>query len=274
MTKHDTLTDEEFSTFKPPARSIAQLYEFMASRGGKEKDIRVLDWGCGRGRFVLWLREKGFEAYGVDIDQEPIENGMGLIKSRGYQSDVLSVISPTGKTNFPDGYFDFIITGNVFEHVHEIDGVISEIGRLTAPGGGGYHIFPAQRQIVEGHLFMPFVHWIPAGSFRKSLIGLLVRLGQEPGWKELKGCSAAQKTETYYKYSTDNIFYRPFSVFQKLFNAQGFRITYLTIDNPEISRKKVIRPFVRTRLFRPILAWALLTFFQVEFKLQKMGQNV
>jgi 2-polyprenyl-3-methyl-5-hydroxy-6-metoxy-1,4-benzoquinol methylase len=39
-------------------------------------DLRVLDWGCGRGTTVAKLVEMGFDAYGVDIDPEPIKNGV------------------------------------------------------------------------------------------------------------------------------------------------------------------------------------------------------
>ncbi|UCC21301.1 MAG: methyltransferase domain-containing protein, partial [Promethearchaeota archaeon] len=37
--------------------------------------MKILDFGCGRGLFVLWLKEHGYNAYGIDIDPIPIKNG-------------------------------------------------------------------------------------------------------------------------------------------------------------------------------------------------------
>jgi hypothetical protein len=35
-------------------------------------DFRIVDWGCGRGKLVLWLRESGYEA--ADSPQRPPPN--------------------------------------------------------------------------------------------------------------------------------------------------------------------------------------------------------
>ncbi|KAF0111144.1 MAG: Ubiquinone/menaquinone biosynthesis methylase-like protein [Chloroflexi bacterium] len=269
MTKHGILTEEEFKTYKPPARAVACLNEFMTAKGCHESEIKVLDWGCGRGRFVLWLREKGFNAFGVDIDAEPVENGLTLFKAKGYKDTPLTLIPTSGRTVYADEFFDFLMSDNVLEHVSNIQVAMDEIGRVTAANGSGYHIFPAQWQIIEGHLFMPFVHWIPQGLFRKAVISLFVKLGIEPKWKELEGRSNNEKVDTYYKYSKDNIFYRRFSFVQQQFEKQGFKVTFQTINNPAVSRNRLLGPFARNRITKPIFNWMLLTFKQVEMVIKK-----
>jgi SAM-dependent methyltransferase len=269
MTKHETLTEEEFKAYKPPKRAVAQLNDFMVSRNCTESEIKILDWGCGRGRFVLWLREQGFKAYGVDVDMEPIQNGLVLFKAKGYTDDTLSLIDAAGRTCYMDGFFDFVMSDNVFEHVSDLKIVINEMERITSETGGGYHIFPAQRQFIEGHLFMPFVHWIPKGSFRKAIIRLFVRFSREPKWKELDGCMLDEKVDAYYKYSTDHIFYRPFSSIKRLFEQNGFNVSFLTIQNPAVTRNKLLGPLSRNPLLKPIINWMLLTFKQVEVLLKK-----
>jgi SAM-dependent methyltransferase len=269
MAKHDELTEEEFAKYKPPSRAIDQLNLYAASRGLSAKQIKVLDWGCGRGRFVLWLLEQGFDAYGVDIDPEPIDNGLVLFRKKGYHNTPLTLFLPEGRTVYEDGFFDFIMTDNVLEHVSDLDKVVNEIDRLTAATGGGYHIFPAQRQFIEGHLFMPFVHWLPKGSLRKSLIAFFVKRGKEPKWAEVDGLDVRSKVEVYYKYSTDHIFYRPFKSIKSRFEKLGFKVGFLSITHPAVSKHKIFGPLSKSQLTKPLVNWLILTFKQVELSLAR-----
>lgn len=270
MAKHDRLTEEEFGKYKPPKQIIDQLAQYCQSRGLSPNEVKVLDWGCGRGRTVLWLLEQGYQAYGVDIDQEPIDNGLVLFREKGYPDSLLSLFSSEGRTIYEDGFFDFVMTNNVLEHVSNLEQVAAEIGRLTSKRGAGYHIFPAQRQFIEGHLFMPLIHWLPEGAFRKGVIRLCVRLGKHPRWAEVKGQGLNETVNVYYKYSTDHIFYRPFKHIKRKFESQGFKITFLTINNPAISKNKLLGPLSRNRLTKPFINWLVLTFKQVEMYTTKV----
>ncbi len=270
MAKHILLTEEEFAAYKAPIKAIQQLNLFLASQGKTAGQVRVLDWGCGRGRFVLWLRELGFDAYGVDIDPEPINNGLPLFEKKGHHNKPLSLISVEGRTIYEDGYFDFIMTDNVFEHVSNLNRVMTEIDRLTSKNGGGYHVFPAQRQFKEGHLFMPFVHWLPEGKLRKSLIRSCIKMGKEPHWPEVEDLDFEAKTQVYYDYSTDHIFYRPFKNVRDQFIQQGFKVIFLTLQNPSIQRHKILGPLARLSLTKPMINWLVLTFKQVELLIKRI----
>lgn len=264
MAKHDLLTEEEFASYKAPARVVQQLNQFMATQGKTAGQMKVLDWGCGRGRFVLWLREHGFDAYGVDIDDEPVNNGLPLFEKKGHHNKPLSGISADGRTIYPDGFFDFVMTDNVLEHVSDLGKVMTEIDRLTAADGGGYHIFPAQRQFIEGHLFMPIVHWLPAGDLRKAVIRRCVKMGKEPHWQEVKDQPLEQKTQVYYNYSTDHIFYRSFTQIKRQFQQRGFRVIFLSVQNPGIQKHRILGPLARFSLTKFMINWLVLTFKQVE----------
>ncbi|EKD88610.1 MAG: ubiquinone/menaquinone biosynthesis methylase-like protein [uncultured bacterium] len=270
MAKHDLLTEEEFSAYKAPARAIQQLNQFAASKGKSAAQVKVLDWGCGRGRFVLKLRELGFDAYGVDIDPEPVNNGLPLFEKKGYHNKPLSVISAEGRTIYEDGFFDFVMTDNVLEHVSDLGKVMNEINRLTSKDGGGYHIFPAQRQFIEGHLFMPFVHWLPEGGLRKAVIRNCVKNGTEPHWTEVEGRGIEEKTRVYYEYSTDHIFYRPFKMISDQFKAVGFKVSFLSLQNPAVQKHKMLGPLARFVVTKPVINWLLLTFKQVELLIKRI----
>jgi len=72
--KHDVLTQEEFDTFYTNPWIWKKLKEFAHGKGS----IKVLDYGCGRGRSVLNLLKNGFDAYGVDVDVNVMKNGYAL----------------------------------------------------------------------------------------------------------------------------------------------------------------------------------------------------
>lgn len=269
MSKHDVLTAEEFAAFVPNQNITRDLEEFARSSGRLPGDLKVLDWGCGRGRHVLWLRKQGFQAFGVDIDPMPVRNGLPLFRSNGYPEDCLTLLDEQGRSPYPDGFFDYVFSGNVLEHVADIRSVAAEMGRITRSGGAGYHVFPAQHQPVEGHLFMPFVHWLPAGGLRKLFIHLFVILGREPNWVEVRGASASIKRDFYYRYSVNNIFYRPYSLVRRAFEESGFSVAFRTIDHPKIRTHPVISPLIKNHFFRLLLNHLLLTFKLVEMQIEK-----
>jgi 2-polyprenyl-3-methyl-5-hydroxy-6-metoxy-1,4-benzoquinol methylase len=77
-TKHDRLTEKDVSQYVLPNRVLVVLDECARQFGVAHSELRVLDWRCGRGMLVAKLLEVGFDAYGVDIDPGPIENGRPL----------------------------------------------------------------------------------------------------------------------------------------------------------------------------------------------------
>ena len=54
----------------------------------KNKNIKILDLGCGNGSFIYWLHKKGFEsAIGVDISEEQVGQARKLGIKNIFQGD-------------------------------------------------------------------------------------------------------------------------------------------------------------------------------------------
>ena len=54
----------------------------------KNKNIKILDLGCGDGGFIYWLHKKGFEfAIGIDISEEQVGQARKLGIKKVFQSD-------------------------------------------------------------------------------------------------------------------------------------------------------------------------------------------
>jgi SAM-dependent methyltransferase len=198
--------------------------------------LRVLDWGCGRGNYVLHLRERGYSAFGAEPSTEAIERGRALLERRDVDVDhVIRPIGADGRVAFPDRSFHLVFSYYVLEHVADLARCAAEIHRLSAAGGFGFHVFPGRWRPIEGHLSMPMVHWLPKGRSRRALIRWCVALGIEPeGWAA--GTTGAEKTQTYFDYSVGQTFYRGYSAIRDAFAASGFTITpqSLQLQHPRL----------------------------------------
>jgi SAM-dependent methyltransferase len=91
----------------------------------------ILDIGCGDGITVKILREKGFDAFGIDITldgikTDPVETEPGAIFFR----------SPIWDMPFAEDAFDYVISTDALEHLppQMIEQSICEIFRIAKKG--------------------------------------------------------------------------------------------------------------------------------------------
>lgn len=269
-TMHDVLTEQHLNDFVINPE-IPRYLELLARKLGlPNNQINVLDWGCGRGQSVHLLRKLGYNAYGVDINPESLNNGRAYFsKKPEYPEDMLLLIDPKGKIDFPDNFFHFVFSYQVLEHVEHIEDFASELSRVLAPNGMCLHIYPAHKRIVEGHLFMPFVHWLPKNNARKLLITLFVALGIEPRWQELKSNGLLEKVNTYYKFSVNETFYRSLKMNRETFAKRGFQTDFVIINNPLLRKYKPVSRLLEFNPLKRFINWALLNFKSVELLLTK-----
>lgn len=91
---------------------------------------RVLDVGCGEGRFGAQLAERfGAEVWGVDISAESIEAAATRLHT-ALHADVSVELD-----RLPDGHFDAIYYNDVLEHMVDPGQVLIAMQAKLAPGG-------------------------------------------------------------------------------------------------------------------------------------------
>ncbi|MDD4990327.1 MAG: class I SAM-dependent methyltransferase [Candidatus Pacebacteria bacterium] len=97
-----------------------------------KKGDRVLDLGCGNGRFVNIIKEKGGEYFGTDVSEKLIETAKRLHPNGNFQT------TEPLKLPFSEGYFDIIYLIAVFHHI-PLKGFrlefLKEAKRVLKPGG-------------------------------------------------------------------------------------------------------------------------------------------
>ncbi|HWX96304.1 MAG TPA: class I SAM-dependent methyltransferase [Solirubrobacteraceae bacterium] len=91
---------------------------------------RVLDVGCGEGRFAAELAGAGAEVVGIDVAEEPLRRARELHP----QLD-LRVVDGEGAWDIPDASFDVVWAGEVIEHVADTAAWLSEVRRVLRSGG-------------------------------------------------------------------------------------------------------------------------------------------
>jgi SAM-dependent methyltransferase len=154
------------------------------------------------------------------------------------------------KTNFTDGFFHFIFSQQVLEHVRDLESLATEAFRVTAPGGIGFHVYPAHKRVGEGHLYMPFVHWLPKNRLRELTIRFFLMLGKNPGWKEMRGKSIAEQAGAYYEYSLNHTFYRHWRDVANTFEKTGFTAKFITLGHIRIENSRVLSRLLKIRPVR------------------------
>ncbi|MYM32549.1 methyltransferase domain-containing protein [Duganella sp. CY15W] len=202
----------------------------IASQGAK-----VLDFGCGRGQFVGYLRQHGLRAYGIEVDAKLIQAGQVLSASFQDELPLLSLVSGEGHLPFPDGYFDMIVANQVFEHVSHLEEVAAEIGRLLRPGGILLTLYPARFTLVEPHYHLSVVHWLPKGKLQRALIHLLVRAGF--GVPPPSGVSRQLMGDIISEYADHETFYRSNHVIADICAHHGLRLDFDEIPQDMLDKK-------------------------------------
>jgi len=118
--------DEEHfpSTIDPRIQHVQVLLKFF----GDLADKRVLDVGCGKGRFARVLQERNPEAeiWGLDISEEMLRFVPAGIHTRAGSMTELP---------FADSTFDFAYATESLEHAVDIERAVNEMCRVVKPGG-------------------------------------------------------------------------------------------------------------------------------------------
>jgi SAM-dependent methyltransferase len=92
---------------------------------------RILDYGCGQGRYLGVLGEEfpNTSLAGSDVSE------VGLAQAQASHPDAELTLMADERVPLPDGSFDLIVSVEVLEHVADVGLATREMARLLAPGG-------------------------------------------------------------------------------------------------------------------------------------------
>ncbi|MBI4396548.1 MAG: class I SAM-dependent methyltransferase [Elusimicrobia bacterium] len=133
--------------------------------------MRILESGCGFGKWLLFYKRQGYEIVG--LDWSPATGA----KVKAYEEGTLYVGGDARRTPFQDGAFDLILSLGTIEH--SVDGpgqALGEAYRTLKPGGTLISTVP---------ILTPARRWIhrlksPVRVLKSGLASLRSRIRREP----------------------------------------------------------------------------------------------
>lgn len=190
-------------------------------------EAKILDYGCGKGLIVEEGIKKGIDIYGV----EAFSHGGGVkIKDYLHERGLLNhkIKELVGDSiPFPDNYFDFIVSNQVFEHVKDLDKCLSEIDRVLKKDGQLLCLFSSKEVIREGHCGIIFAHRFPKSSFRFYWLYFFRRLG----FGRLNNRrTVKQWAEFFNEWLVDSVSYRSMNEINHTFKRFFISLTHIEDD--------------------------------------------
>lgn len=92
-----------------------------------KKNGKILDLGCGAGKFISEVQNLGFETYGVDVSKDAYE----IARKKGIKVFHGELI----EQKFPNNCFDAVTLWHSFEHLYNPDLTLREIARILKKDG-------------------------------------------------------------------------------------------------------------------------------------------
>ena len=140
---------------------------------------RVLDLGCGAGRFVAALRDAGADPVGVELAEAALERAR-----RNVPGADLRLVEPDGSLPLGHGEVGLVWCSEVLEHVPDTVALLTEVRRVLAPGGRLLVTVPDHGRLRRALIALARheAHYDPLGQHvrfytRRSLAGALHATG-------------------------------------------------------------------------------------------------
>jgi SAM-dependent methyltransferase len=142
---------------------------------------RVLDLGCGAGRFVAALRDAGADPVGVELAEAALERAR-----RNVPGADLRLVAPDGSLPLGHGEVDLVWCSEVLEHVPDTVALLTEVRRVLKAGGRLLVTVPDHGRVKRTLLALAHydAHYDPLGEHvrfytRRSLTRALHATGFE-----------------------------------------------------------------------------------------------
>ncbi|MDR0486666.1 MAG: class I SAM-dependent methyltransferase, partial [Treponema sp.] len=133
--------NKEFLFLKNPVVQNIYKYQIDYLRSFSKKwfnnvDIKILDWGCGKGHISYWLKNLDENVTSCDVANTGVTSAFG-INSPIIAKANIAVIELTHEYILPfvNSSFDVVLSFGVLEHVPNDLESLKEISRILKPNG-------------------------------------------------------------------------------------------------------------------------------------------
>lgn len=96
------------------ARFLEQLF---LEQENKPHSCRVLDLGCGEGRYAIYLAERGFKVHGIDLSPRGLKKLSAYAKRHGLP--ITTEKADLNRKTLPTEKYDLIVFATILEHLNK-----------------------------------------------------------------------------------------------------------------------------------------------------------
>jgi 2-polyprenyl-3-methyl-5-hydroxy-6-metoxy-1,4-benzoquinol methylase len=198
---------------------------------------RILDVGCGRGILPALMRERGWDAHGLEFSETSARHAREGLQLPVFVGDFL-------ESSYSDSSFDTIVLWHVLEHLPDPVSAIRKARQILKPGGLLVVAVPNFESLQARFSGRKWFHLDVPRHYHHFDLTLLLRLLTSNGFS-IRDVSHL------------SLEYNPYGWIQSLLNRLGFRfnLLYDLLKNP--SARSVRSPF-RAAPFQLLATFALL----------------
>ena len=158
---------------------------------------RLLDIGCGGGRFMNRMKRLGWEVEGIDFDEKATGKITARYGMKTYTGDLV-------ESKLPDGYFDAITLSHTIEHLVNPERTLRECMRILKPGGRLVVVTP-NVESTGATLFGPFWRgWEPPRHLHMFSVKTLKSFLSKAGFDVTEIRSSSAGSAVIYRVSKIN----------------------------------------------------------------------
>jgi SAM-dependent methyltransferase len=155
---------------------------------------RLLEVGCGAGRYLQLMRALGWSVVGVDTSPEAIRVARDVVGLEAHVGDVRDL-------GLDDASFDAVTLAHTLEHVPEPVEALRELRRVTRPGGRLAIVVPNVKSLGATRFGADWIGWdYPRHLTNFSAAGLGAVL-ERAGWKPQSICSTSRAAHLFMRAS-------------------------------------------------------------------------
>lgn len=138
INKNSSMKDWKSEDLNILFRKGKQIYQYflkpvLLRSGINQRKSFIVEYGCGMGRILKWVKKDGFKCAGIDISEKMLQYCKTLV----HDIDKLYLLK-NGVTKLQDNIADVVYSWAVLQHIpklSQIEANFHEMCRILKPGG-------------------------------------------------------------------------------------------------------------------------------------------
>lgn len=155
---------------------------------------RLLDVGCGGGRFLNRMKKRGWQGEGIDFDAQAAEK----VTAR---YDIKTYVGNLAQCALPANSFDVITMSQTIEHLYDPNATLIESLRILKPGGLLVMTTPNVKSICANEFGAFWRGWEAPRHLHLFSVALLRQLTQRAGFEVIEARTYSAGSAVVYRVS-------------------------------------------------------------------------